>query len=138
MTKITLIGLSIITASTMLLANPSNETANTNIQAQQEAMMAAMFPRIKEKFLSGKEALLFGKECFNDAKTNEDAESCGKKMDTMLGETSEPDDTEEGLGEWNEETKKEVLGFIDQGLAGIECAAKASNMQEIQACMPAE
>ena len=53
-------------------------------------------------------------------------------MDEMNGEISDPEDE---LFKWDAQTKKEILGFIWQGLNSIKCVEKANNMQDMQQCM---
>ena len=101
-------------------------------KAMEASMMNAMLPRMKKRMLSQKEALVFGKKCLSDAGTLKEARKCAQKMDKMSGEASDPEDE---FKEWNPKTKKEVLGFIDQGLEGINCVQKAKNMQEMKQCM---
>ena len=108
-------------------------------QAQQkkmeESMMNAMWPQMKKKILDEAKALEFAKECFNDADTVKEANTCSHKMDEMNGESSDPEDD---FTEWNAKTKKETMGFIDQGLKNMECAKKANSMQDMKQCMPQE
>jgi len=108
-------------------------------QAQQktmeESMMNAMWPRMKKKILDEAKALEFAKECFSNADTVKEANTCSHKMDEMNGESSDPEDD---FTEWNAKTKKETMGFIDQGLKSMECAKKANSMQDMQQCMPEE
>ena len=101
-------------------------------KAMERSMMNAVFPRMKKKFLAQSEALHFGKECLSSADTLKEAKKCAHEMDKMLGEISDP---ENELTEWNAQTKKETLGFIDQGLKGMECVEKAKNMQDMKQCM---
>jgi len=98
----------------------------------EHSMMNAMFPRMKQKFLAQGKALHFGKECFNSADTLKEAKTCSHKMDEMTGEISDPEDE---LMKWNAQTKKEILGFIEQGLKSMKCVEKANSMQDMKQCM---
>jgi len=95
----------------------------------ENAMMAAMLPQMKQKILEEEKWLQFAKECLSEADTLKEANACNHKMNEMSGEE------EEDLTEWNEETKKETLGFIDQGLAGVECVKGAETMEQMKGCM---
>ena len=55
-----------------------------------------------------------------------------QKSNQMSGEK------EEDFEEWNPKIKKEVLGYIDQGLVAVECMKKASSMSDIEKCAPTE
>ncbi len=97
-----------------------------------DAMMAAMLPMMKKEMLSQEKMMLFAKKCFSDADTLKEANVCSRKMNEMSGE-------EDGdMTEWNEKTKKETLGFIDQGLARMECIKKAETGDDAKKCMSEE
>lgn len=98
-------------------------------KSMEDAMMASMLPRMKQKFLAEEKMMLFAKECFSDADTLKEANACNQKTNEMSSEQ------EEDYTEWNEKTKKELLGFIDQGLAGVECIKKAETMDDAKKCM---
>ncbi len=51
----------------------------------QDAMMASMLPRMKQKMLSEEKALLFAKECLSHADTLKEANNCENKMDDKWG-----------------------------------------------------
>jgi len=106
----------------------------TKIQAKnmENAMMNTMFPRMKQKLLSQSEALHFAKICFGNADTKAEAQVCARKMDSMTGEVTNP---EEVVGKWDAQKKAETLKFIDEGLVGTQCAQKATNMNDLQRCM---
>ncbi len=108
-------------------------------QAQQkkmeESMMDAMWPRMKKKILDEAKALEIAKECLTDADTVKEANICSHKMDEMNGESSDPEDD---FTEWNAKTKKETMGFLDEGLKSMECVKKANSMQDMKQCMPQE
>ncbi len=101
-------------------------------KVMEDALMASMMPRVKQQMLSQEKMLQFGKECLSKADTLKEANVCSRKMDEMSGEE------DEDFTEWNEKTKKEMLGFIDQGLAGVECVKKAETMDVIKQCMSEE
>ena len=42
---------------------------------------------------------------------------------------------EDDFVEWNKEMKKEILGYIEDGITGIECIKKANNIDAVQMCM---
>ncbi len=126
-----------VMAEAMQSAGMKNGERPTEAQEKkmEDAMMAAMWPRMKKKILDEAKALEFVKECFNDADTVKDANTCSHKMDEMNGERSDPEDD---FTEWNAKTKKETLGFLDQSLERMECIKKANSMQDMQQCMPQE
>ena len=126
-----------VMAAAMQSAGVKKGERATEVQeeAMKSSMMDAMWPRMKKKILAESKALEFAKECFSDAGTLKEANICSHKMDEMSGEMSDPEDD---LTEWNAKTKKETLGFIDQGLKSMECAKKANSMQDMQQCMPQE
>ena len=99
----------------------------------ENAMMNAMFPRIKNKMLSQSKALEFGKECLESANTLKEAKVCTNKMNKMVGKRG---DSDFELESWDSKTKKETLKFLEQGIKSMNCVKKANNMQELQACMP--
>ena len=101
-------------------------------KAMGDAMMASMPPMMKQKMLSEEKMLQFAKGCLAKADTLEEANVCSRKMDEMSGEE------DEDFTEWNEKTKKETLGFIDQGLVGMECIKKAETMDDAKKCMSEE
>ncbi|MEA3492685.1 MAG: hypothetical protein U9R27_12395 [Campylobacterota bacterium] len=101
-------------------------------KAMEDAMMASMLPQIKQKILSQEKTMLSAKSCFSGADTLKEANVCSHRMDEMSGEQ------EEDLDEWSPKTKKEILGFIDQSLRGMECIKKAKTMDAIESCMPEE
>ncbi|BAF72960.1 hypothetical protein [Sulfurovum sp. NBC37-1] len=111
---------------------PGEKVTKAQEKAMGDAMMNAMFPRMKQKILAEGKALRFAKECLSDADTLKEAKICTHKMDEMTGESSDPEDE---LTEWNAKTKKETLGFIEEGLQNMKCVEKANNMQDMQQCM---
>jgi len=94
----------------------------------EDAMMAVMLPKMKEKFISQEKILRFGKECLSSADTLKEANICNEKVNKMGG------DQEENFDKWNPEMKKEILGFIDKALNSIECMKKANSMEDIKKC----
>ncbi len=104
-------------------------------QSMEDAMMASMLPMMKKKMLAEEQVLQMAKECLGKANTLKEANICEDKMDEMSGEGGDPEDK---LKEWDDETKKETLGFIDQGLAGMGCIKKAETMDQMKACMSGE
>lgn len=126
-----------VMATAMQSAGVKNGERPTKAQGKkmEDAMLDAMWPRMKKKILAEAKALEIAKACFSDAGTLKEANTCSHKMDEMSGESSDPEDD---LTEWNAKTKKETLGFIDQGLKSMECAKKANSMQDMQQCMPQE
>ena len=121
-------------AGAMQSAGVKKGEAPTEAQekAMGDAMMASMLPMMKQKMLSQEKMLQFGKKCLTKADTLKEANMCSRKMDEMSGEE------DEDFTEWNEKTKKEMLGFIDQGLAGTECVKKAQTMDAVKQCMSEE
>ena len=128
MSKIVKVSIAVLLGSGMLVASSDQ-------MKMEEAMMEAMWPRMKKKFLAEGEIFRSAKECFNSASTVKEANECGHKMDEMMGESSDPEDD---FKEWNAKTKKEILGFIEQGLQNMECVKKANSMQDMKQCMPQE
>jgi len=108
---------------------PGQKLTEAQQKNMENAMMAALLPQMKQKMLSQEKILKFGKECISKADTLEEANSCNHKMNEMSGEE------EDDFTEWNEKTKKEILGFVDQGLAGVECVKKAETMDQMKGCM---
>ncbi len=101
-------------------------------KAMENAMFASMLPRMKQKMLSEEKKLQFAKKCLTKADTLKEANICSRKMDEMSGEQ------EEDFDDWSPKTKKEMLGFVDQGLAGVECIKKAQTMDAVKRCMSEE
>jgi len=99
-------------------------------QKMGDAIMQAMLPKIKQKLLSQEKVLRFGKECISNADTLKEANECNHKMNTMTS-THEEDFTS-----WSPASKKEILGFIEQGMKSMECAKKANSMADMKKCMP--
>jgi hypothetical protein len=98
----------------------------------ENAMMSALLPQMKQKMLKEEEILLAAKECFGKADTLKEAKICSHNMD-------EPGDDEgDDLTDWSDKTKKETLGFIDQGLESMACVKKAETMDAIKQCMSQE
>jgi len=95
----------------------------------------AVFVMIKKQILEGKKAVKFAKECYIDANTVQEANTCSHKMDKMLGENSDPSND---IKVWNDKTKKETLGYINQSISRLECIEKTNSMKEMQRCMPKE
>ena len=99
-------------------------------QDMEQAIMAVMLPRMKQKMLSEEKALRFGKECFSKADTLKEANECNHKAITLGWED------EEDFDNWNPQMKKQVLGFIEQGLEGVKCIKNAQTTQAAKQCMP--
>ena len=114
---------------------PGENPTEAQEKSMEDAMMASMLPMMKQKMLSEEKMMRAAKECFGDADTLKEATVCGDKMDEMSGVESDPEDE---LKEWNDKTKKETLGFIDRGLAGMECVKKAETMDDVKKCMSEE
>ena len=108
---------------------PGEKPTEAQQKSMENAMMAALLPQMKQKILSQEKVLVFGKECLGKADTLKEANSCNHKMNEMGGEG------EEDFTEWDEKTKKEILGLIDQGLAGVACIKKAETMDQVKECM---
>lgn len=106
----------------------------TKAQSQDilESMQKSMLPQMKEQILAQESILIFGKECLGKADTLKEANLCNQKANKMSNEE------EEDFEEWNPEIKKEILGFISQGILQMDCIKKAKGMNEIQKCMPQE
>jgi hypothetical protein len=94
----------------------------------EDAMMAAMFPSIKQKVIDEEKMMLEAKACFGKADTLKEAKACSLNMD-------EGEEEDDGLKEWNDKIKKETLSQIDKALTGMACAKKAENMDQIRNCM---
>ena len=105
----------------------------TQEEAMKSSMMEAMLPRMKQEILSEEKMMRFGYECLGKADTLKEANECNNKTNAMSGEQEEPFD------EWNPETKKEILGFLDQYINEmVPCIKKAQSMQDAEQCMPQE
>jgi len=91
-----------------------------------------LLSQMKAKLLSQESTMVFAKKCLRSANSLKEANICNQKANRMSGES------EEDFEEWDKATKKEILGFIDQGLDQIECMKKAKNMGEAQYCIPQE
>jgi len=100
-------------------------------KAMGDAMMNAMWPQMKKRILAEGKALRFAKECLSSADTLKEAKVCEDKMGEMSEEMGDPEDR---LTKWDAKTKKETLGFIEQGLENMKCVERANNMQDIQRC----
>ena len=96
---------------------------------------SAVFTIIKKQILDSKKAVEFAKECYESAGSVKEANRCSHKMDEMMGENSDPSND---LKVWNDKTKKETLGYIDQSLNRMQCIEKASSMKDMDRCMPKE
>ena len=96
------------------------------------AMMSAMLPQMKKRFLEDEKILIFGQECLSKADTLKEANICNQKANKMSSEQ------EEDFDEWNPAVKQETLGYIAQGLKSMECIKKAQDMNEVKRCMPQE
>ncbi len=118
------------------MQNAGVQKGETPTKAQEaemkSAIMSAMLPQMKEQILGQESILLFGKECLGKADTLKEANICNQKANKMS------DEEEEDFNEWNQKIKKEVLGFIEQGISQMDCIKKAQNMNEAQQCMPME
>ncbi|MEA1953194.1 MAG: hypothetical protein U9O24_02245 [Campylobacterota bacterium] len=129
------LGASISTA----MQNAGVKKGETPTQEQEgqieEAMMKAMWPRMKKQFLEEEKMYLAAKSCFDSANTVKEANNCSHEMDAINGISSDPEDD---FKQWNEQTKKETLEFINQGLQNVSCIKKAQNMQAMKQCMPKE
>jgi len=98
----------------------------------ENAMMAAMLPRMKEKILSEEKMLRFGYTCLSKADTLKEANICNDKVNAMGG-----GEREDPFEEWSPETKKETLDFLKKFLDEIiPCVEKARTVQSIKQCMP--
>ena len=114
---------------------PGEKPSKAQEKDMENAMMAALLPRMKQKALAEEKVFLSAKECFGKADTLEEAKVCSDKMDEMSGESADPEDE---LAKWDDKTKKETLGFIDQGLKNITCIRKAQTMDVVKKCMSQE
>lgn len=101
-------------------------------EKMKSAMEGSMLAHIKTKFVTQEKIMQFGKECLGKAETLTEANECNTKSNQMGGET------DENFEEWNPQIKKEVLGYIDQGLQMVECMKKASSMGDVEKCSPTE
>jgi hypothetical protein len=111
---------------------PGQKPTKAQEKDMENAMMSALLPQMKQKMLKEEEILLAAKECFGKADTLKEAKICSHNMD-------EPGDDEgDDLTDWSDKTKKETLGFIDQGLESMACVKKAETMDAIKQCMSQE
>jgi len=120
----------------MAMKNAGVEKGETPSKAQEaemkNAMMSAMLPEMKKRFLEDEKILIFGQECLSKADTLKEANICNQKANKMSAEE------EEDFDEWNPAVKQETLGYITQGLQAMECIKKAQSMNDVQKCMPEE
>jgi len=118
-------------ASSAGVKNGSAPTADQEKKMEQ-AMMSAMFPKIKGQILAQEKSVKFGRECISKADTLKEANICNQKMVELGGEK------EDDFEKWNPEMKKEILGYLDQSISRMECIKKANNMNDMDICMPKE
>jgi len=109
---------------------PTTKAQEKNME---KGMENAVFLMIQKQMLDTKKAVEFGKECYTDVHTVQEANSCTHKMDKMLGENSDPGND---MKVWNDKTKKETLGHINKSFSTMECIEKTKNMKEMNLCMP--
>jgi hypothetical protein len=110
-----------------------------------------MLPTIEESLPVMHEA----RRCLQAAENQEDLQACGEimaqlqeKMQARMGpppgmpEDQEPPMRDPKDIEWNEETKKNTLLFLDRsilvGSAMQECFNQSSSMEQMQQCMQAK
>ncbi|HHD72745.1 MAG TPA: hypothetical protein ENL02_02355 [Epsilonproteobacteria bacterium] len=108
---------------------PGEKPTKAQEKDMEDAMISAMLPRMKQKMLAQEKVLQYGKECLGEGDKLKEANVCSRKMNEMSGEQ------DDDLTQWDEKTKKETLGFIDQGLAGVACVKKAETMDQMKECM---
>lgn len=126
------IGAAMATARQNAGIKEGEEPTSAQTQDMIKAMQQSMFPRMKEQFLAQEEILIFGKKCLSKANNLKEANICNQKTNAM-GEEQEED-----FDEWNPTIKKEILGFIDEGLEMMKCMKDAKDSDDIQKCMPKE
>jgi hypothetical protein len=97
--------------------------------SQQNAMMDAMLPMMKQDILREEANLRKVRSCIERADTLGDVKSCARAMD------SEGENAEDFPVEWNAKVKEETLSDIDRALKGMACVKNAKSMQEAQTCM---
>jgi hypothetical protein len=105
---------------------PGEKPTVSQEKAMADAMMAAMFPRMKQKIIDEEKMMREARACFDNADTLKEAKACSRNMD---------EEEDDGLKEWNEKRKRETLTQIDKALTGMACAKKAENMDQIRDCM---
>lgn len=97
--------------------------------SQQNAMMDAMLPVMKQDILREEANLRKVRSCIERADTLDDVKSCARAMD------SEGKNAEDFPVEWNAKVKEETLSDIDRALEDMACVKNAKSMQEAQTCM---
>jgi hypothetical protein len=96
---------------------------------QEEMMMNAMLPMMKQQILSEEGNLRKARACIEEADTLKEAKMCAREM-------GGDDDSDADMPTvWNARTKKQTLDEIDEGLKMMSCVKKAQNIQEAQRCM---
>ncbi len=114
------------------------EMAPEQVQIMQKAMMNAMggegkmVAKMKREILDGTKSLEFAQECFGDADTLKEANTCVDKGNQMFNED------EEHLRSWTKADKNEMLKEMKEFKKSIPCFEDAQTMQAIQQCMPRE
>jgi hypothetical protein len=100
--------------------------------SQQNAMMDAMLPMMKQDILREETNLHKVRNCIERADTLNAVKSCARAM----GDTE--NEAEGFPSEWNDKIKQQTLSDIDRALEGMSCVKKAKSMQEAQMCMGAQ
>ena len=111
------------------------QPTKAQVKQMEKGAESAVFTMIKKQILDSKKAVEFAKECYENAGSVEEANRCSHKMDEMMGENSDPGND---MKVWNDKTKKETLGYINQSLSRMGCIEKANSMKDMDRCMPKE
>jgi hypothetical protein len=133
------------------LAQPPEPGAHMDPQQFFEQSKKMMLPMIEESLPVMRKA----RRCLQAAENREDLQACGEimaqlqeKMQARMGpppgmpEGREPPMRDPKDIEWNEETKKNTLLFLDRsilvGSAMQTCFNQSSSMEQMQQCMQAK
>jgi len=93
-----------------------------------------MLAKMKEDILKEEkiEEMKFAQECFGDANTLKEANSCVDKGNKMF------DDDEKPMHSWTAQDKKEMLDDIKEFEKIVPCVKKAQTIDAFSQCMPVE
>jgi len=103
----------------------------TPTKEQEQSVENALLMKIKKKSAEEKRIWIFAKECFEDADTLQEAQSCEDKANKMIGRATDPNDR---INTWDKKTKKEILNDLEASLKEAECIQKAKSMQDMDKC----
>jgi len=107
---------------------------------QKEAMMSAMMKarggesaivkQTKEKILKESESAIWAKDCFSDADTLKEANSCIDE-----GNKKFQGEKEKHFTSWTKADKAKMINEIDQFIKGLPCVKQAQTMKNLRKCM---